>query len=176
MSNSDPILPRHVTLLGEALQPLLAQVETQLRASVGADGAEVLFKEVVSEALDDLPVFVERLRSEASGVLNEVVGADAPADAEVYRAVARFEMVFDDFLGSYSELRDLRDWMKQQAKAEKKVAERRKERRLEMERLNEEARIEEARLEARLAEERFVCTALAVATGVFLGGLFFGDD
>ena len=112
MANSDPILPRHVTLLGEALQPLLAQVEAQLSAPAGADGAEVSFEDFASKALDDMQVFVERLCSEANGVLNEVVGADASTEAEVYRSVGRFEMVFDDFLGSYSELRDLRPYPK----------------------------------------------------------------
>lgn len=112
MANSSPILPPHVTLLGEALQPLLTQVEAQLNAPARVDGAEVIFKEFASKAFNDLPVFVERLCSEANDVLNEVVNADASTEAEVYRAVGRFEMVFDDFLGSYSELRDMRPYPK----------------------------------------------------------------
>ena len=239
MASDDSILPPHVTLLGEALQPLLMKVEAHLSEPACANGIAEVFEDFASRALDDLKVFVERLCSEANGVLNEVVSAEAPTEAGVYRAVGRFEMVFDEFLDSYSELRDLRpypeeqghglllavyrhtlkevevwlrdvvesladpmaalqkrglptsgdvelelsltfttpkemgelrDWMKQQAKAAKKEGKRRKKQKRKMERLNEEARIEEEGSQIALG------ALVTLVAGICLGGLFFGDD
>lgn len=107
MSSSDANLPRHVTLLGEALRTSLPVVEAQLSEPVCANGAEMNFAEL-AKAFDGLGKAMARLSREANGVLNDVLGATRLPDAQVYRAAGRFEMAFDELLHGYTELRRLR--------------------------------------------------------------------
>lgn len=110
MASSDPILPPHVTLLGEALRPLLHKVEGRLGKPVRLIGPEKSFLDEGQHALHQLSDFVERLGSEVNRVLNEVVSAADLPEAKVHRAAGRFEMVLDELLDGYCELRVLRPY------------------------------------------------------------------
>ena len=236
MASGDPILPPHVTLLGEALHPLLRKVEGQLRKPVRPIGAKKSFLAEGQRALHQLGDSVTRLISETNRVLSEVISAADLPEAKVHRAIGRFEMILDEMLDSYSELRELYpypvhkrghelllavyrhrltqlqgwlldvveaiadpvaavkkkglptsgdvqlvlsltftsppeqdellDWIREQTEAQERRA--------------EEAEAQLVAIEeARLAEQRdrdFLGTMVAVEAGVFLGGLFFGDD
>ena len=232
MASSDPILPPHVTLLGEALRPLLRKVEGRLGKPVRLIGPEKSFLNEGQHALHQLSDSVKKLDSEVNRVLNEVVSAADLPEAKVHRATGRFEMVLDELLDGYWELRVLRpypahkrgyelllavyrhalvqiqdwlldvvecladlkkkglptsgevqlnlsltftsppeqgellDWIREQTEEEERRAE---------EAEAQLAAIEEARFEEQQKLSAFRGLA-AVVAGIFLGGLFFGDD
>ena len=73
-------------------------------------GPKESFVAAGQRALGQLGDSVERLCDETNRVLDEVVGtADLP-ESKVHRAVGRFEMVLDELLDGYSELRELRPY------------------------------------------------------------------
>lgn len=104
----DNLLAPHVVLLGEALLPLLRKVEAQLSEPVRPIGADENFLDVCRSTLNQFRESVNRLADEANGTLNGVAGAADVPDAEVHRAVGRLEMVLDELLDSYAELRGAR--------------------------------------------------------------------
>ena len=107
MANNVLLAP-HVVLLGEALQPLLRKVEAALSEPVRPIGADENFLDVCRSTLIQFRESVNRLADEANGTLNGVAGAADVPDAEVHRAVGRLEMVLDELLDSYAELREAR--------------------------------------------------------------------
>ena len=236
MSSSGPILPPHVTLLGEALRPLLRKVEGQLGRPVRPIGSKKSFFAESKRPLRQLGDSVGRLISETNGVLHEVASAADLPEAKVHRAVGRFEVVLDELLGGYSELCELRPYPAHKRGHELLVAVYRHtltqvqgwlldliegladpiaalkkkgqptsgdvqlelsltltsppeqdelldwiwEQTEEKERKAERAEAQAAAIEeARLTEEQklgFLGGLAAVVAGIFLGGLFFGDD
>ena len=102
------ILAPHVVLLGETLQPLLRKVEAALSEPVRPIGADENFLDVCRSTLNQFRESVNRLADEANGTLNGVAGAADVPDAEVHRAAGRLEMVLDELLNSYAELREAR--------------------------------------------------------------------
>lgn len=103
---SDSILAPHLILLGEALQPLLRKVEAALSEPVRPIGTD--FLGFCRPTLNRFGDSVQRLGDEANGALNGVVGAADVPESEVHRAVGRLEMVLDELLDSYAELREAR--------------------------------------------------------------------
>lgn len=104
----DNLLAPHVVLLGEALLPLLRKVEAQLSEPVRPIGTGESFLAVADRTLAQFGESVERLTAEANGALNGIVGAADVPESEVHRAVGRLEMVLDELLASYTDLREAR--------------------------------------------------------------------
>lgn len=102
---SDDILIPHFSLLGEALQPVLHRVEAELSKPAHPTGES--FIAVAEHALGYLSDAVEQLSAETKHVLYSAVAPDAP-EAQVHRAVGRYEMVLDGLLARYAELRQAR--------------------------------------------------------------------
>lgn len=101
-------LAPHIVQLGEALQPALRKVEAELSKTVRPMGRSESFIAAGEGALACLGG-AHRL-AEMMPVLNGVVSAaDVPA-AQVHRAVGRLEVVLDDLLECYAELRQARPW------------------------------------------------------------------
>lgn len=100
-------LAPHIVQLGEALQPALRKVEAELCKTVRPRRGGESFIAAAHGALACLGAVEDRL-TKMLVVLNGVVGAaDVPA-VQVYRAAGRFEMVVDDLLECYVDLRHAR--------------------------------------------------------------------
>ena len=95
---SDSIVTPHFVLLGEALRPVLQKVEAELSKPVRAIGAGESFIAVAEHALGHLGDAAEQLSDETNRVLNGIAGSSDVADAQVYRAVGRYEVVLDGLL------------------------------------------------------------------------------
>lgn len=109
MTNSKTLLPPHVTLLGQALTPLLHRLEGRLAdgttaAKPGSGLAD--FADLAQETLSRFHESLERLVGEANR-LGGLVSASAASDAEVHRTAGRIEIVLDDLLGRYAALGQL---------------------------------------------------------------------
>ena len=119
-----------------------------------------LFLAEGQRALHQLGDSVTRLISETNRVLSEVISAADLPEAKVHRAIGRFEMILDEMLDSYSELRELYPYPVHKRGHELLLA---------------VYRHTLLQLQGWLLD---VVEAIAdpVAAGVFLGGLFFGDD
>ena len=109
-TETQALLPPHVTLLGQALTPALNRIEEQLTNRLAAfkpGGSVADFAETAQETLNQFGESADRLAGEVRR-LDGLVTASAVADADVHRAVGRIEMVLDELLGSYAALRELR--------------------------------------------------------------------
>lgn len=129
MNRNRPLDPRIVTLLGEALQPLLRKVEARLSeparsmdtAEDTEDDAKAGFLDAARGFLDAAESFadvaqrtlgrygdsMERLCTEVNDVIGRVTGT-GDVSADVHRAVGRFEVVLDELLDAYVEVREVR--------------------------------------------------------------------
>ena len=109
-TETQALLPSHVTLLGQALTPALNRIEKRLADDLPAfkpGGSMAEFAEAAQETLNRFGDSADRLVGEVRR-LDAVVTASALADADVHRATGRVEMVLDELLGSYAALRELR--------------------------------------------------------------------
>lgn len=109
MLSNDVVAP-HVVLLGEALQPVLRRIETELRKPVRPVGGNVHFAATGKQAADQLADALQRLSDEGNGALNDIVRSEDAPEAQVHYAVGRFARVLDDMLQHYAELRQVRPW------------------------------------------------------------------
>lgn len=104
MANS--MVAPHIVLLGEALQPVLRKVETQLDASTTHPTHRgETYRDVSERVLDEVQNFMERLANEISQLNKRVVSAADPSDAAVHRSVGRLEVVIDELLDSHAHTR-----------------------------------------------------------------------
>lgn len=103
MASDEPLLPPHVTLLGEALRPLPAQIDAALRAPTRPEEPETSFVTAAQLGLAKLDEGVQRLVSEVDALGSIVTAADAPA-ADVHRAAGRVEAVLEDQLRLHAAL------------------------------------------------------------------------
>ncbi len=215
---SNSIIAPQVVLLGEALQPLLRKVEARLNEPARPVGAGESFVDFGQHALNRLGDGVGRLCDEANGVLKEIVGAADVPEAKVYRAAGRFEVVLDELLECYAELREarphaaharghrllvavfrhalaqVRDWLRDVVDTAADPLEVVKRRGLpthgevtvtlsldftapkELDEFNDWMAAEEERAEAEHRRRGVWSGVTALVAGIFLGGLFFGDD
>lgn len=107
MAIDEPLLPPHVTLLGKALRPLPAQIDTALRTPTPPEEPETSFVTAAQIGLAKLDRGVERMVSEVNALGRIVTASDAP-DADVHRAAGRVEAVLDDQLRLHAALYHLR--------------------------------------------------------------------
>lgn len=210
---SDNILAPHIVLLGEALQPVLRRVEAELSKPAHPTGKS--FIAVAEHSLGYLGDAVERLSAEMNRVLNSVVEAADVPDAQVHRAVGRYEVILDGLLERYAELRQARprlahrrghellvtvfrhtltqiqDWLRDVVDTATDPMQVLKRKGLptsgnvslelaihfttpkELEKFTDWVAEQE---EAEDRKSSFWNGLAAVAFGIFLGGLFFGDD
>ena len=102
-----PLLHPHVTLLGEALRPLPAQIDAALHTPTPPKEPEISFVTAAQVGLARLDEGVERMASEVNALGHIVTAADAPA-ADVHRAAGRIEAVLEDQLRLHAALYHLR--------------------------------------------------------------------
>ena len=89
-------------VLGGALQPALRRVEAALNEPVRSTGRGESFIAVAERALGHLGDALEQLEEETK-LLHRSLAPDVP-EAEIHRAVGRFEMVLDGLLQCHAEL------------------------------------------------------------------------
>ena len=103
MASDEALLPQHVTLLGEALRPLPAQIDAALRTPTPPEEPETSFVTAAQLGLARLDEAVQRMVSEVNALGRIVTAAEAPA-AEVHRAAGRVEAVLEDQLRLHAAL------------------------------------------------------------------------
>lgn len=106
--SDQPVLPRRVTLLGEAMRPLERRISGRLDMPVAPVADVPGMNEIVSNHLGALQDIVQRLPDRLAGLMADVVENEGVSDAEVYRAAGRLEASVDDLLAGYLGVRALR--------------------------------------------------------------------
>lgn len=106
--SDQPVLPRRVTLLGEAMRPLERKISGRLDMPVAPVADVPGMNEIVSNHLAALQEIIHRLPDRIAGLMDDVVDNEGASDAEVYRAVGRIEASVDDLLAGYRGVRVLR--------------------------------------------------------------------
>lgn len=105
--SDDEILPRRLTVLGDAMRPLLPKLKQQLDMPVTRTTPVFSMVDVVAMQLDRLETVINRLTEAINGPISESVAKEDTSDAGLYRAAGRFEAVLDDLLSGYREVRRL---------------------------------------------------------------------
>lgn len=101
--NDTIVVPHRLQVLGQALKPvwrnLNAHLEQPSVTSIPVHG----MLDVISRHLDYLQVAVRPLATRIDDLMTDVVSNDGVTDAEVYRAVGRFEAPLDDLVDHFHE-------------------------------------------------------------------------
>ncbi|MDR2452698.1 MAG: hypothetical protein LBE85_13275 [Candidatus Accumulibacter sp.] len=105
--DDEPLLPRRVTLLGEAMRPLWRKIETRLDEHVVPVTPAYGLDEVVSCHLNELHTLGYRLTDRINDLMSDVVANEHSTDGDVYRAVGRFEVFVEELLAGYRDVRAL---------------------------------------------------------------------
>lgn len=101
------VVPHRLQVLGEALKPVWQKLDDQLaQSSVTAIPVHGMI-DVISAHLDYLQVAMRPLGSRVESLMADVVSNEGVSDAEVYRAVGRFEAPLDDLADHFQEARAL---------------------------------------------------------------------
>ena len=99
--SDQPVLPHRVTLLGEAMRPLVQKISDRIDIPVTPVADVYAMIEIVSNHLTALQDVAHRLPDRIAGLMADVVDNTGASDAEVYRAAGRFEASIDDLLAGY---------------------------------------------------------------------------
>jgi len=91
-------LPHRVKTLGVALRPSLQGLEQGMRQSVRADVPVYNMLETVSHHLRSIGEDVSRLSVGVDTLMTDAIAFEAVSDAQVYRAVGRFDAHWDGLL------------------------------------------------------------------------------
>lgn len=105
--SDETMLPRRISLLGEAMSPVLVKLRTGIAQKVSATVPVGSMIDVISMSLNSLQGSVHRLNGQVNALMSDVVEKDDASDADVYRAVGRFEAFLDDLLSEYQGLKRL---------------------------------------------------------------------
>lgn len=105
--SDEPMLPPRMTLLGEAMRPVWEKVREEIDLCVPQTEVVVGMGEVVLHHFQSLQDSIPRLADRINRLMDDVVTNEAAGDAEVYRAVGRFEAFLDDLLADYRSVRAL---------------------------------------------------------------------
>lgn len=103
----EAVLPRRISLLGEAMTPVLVKLRTEIAQPISATAPVGSMIEVISAGLNSLQSIVHRLNGQVNALMSDVVAKEDASDADVYRAVGRFEAFLDDLLSEYQGLKRL---------------------------------------------------------------------
>lgn len=99
--SEQPLLPRRLTLLGETMRPLALKISGRIDMPVSPVADVHGIDEIVSSHLATLQDIVHRLPGRLAGLMADVVDNEDASDAEICRAVGRFEASVDDLLAGY---------------------------------------------------------------------------
>lgn len=105
--SDESMLPPRMTLLGVAMRPIWEKVQEEIDLHVPQTEVVVGMGEVVLHHFQLLQDSVPRLADRINRLMDDVVTNEAAGDAEVYRAVGRFEAFLDDLLADYRSVRAL---------------------------------------------------------------------
>lgn len=100
MSETSP-LPRHLTVLGEAMRPVWQTLTVELDAPVRLTAPVVDMFASVQHHLSLLTSTLGRLSEQTDDLMREVLAKQDASDLVVYRAVGRFEAPLLDILAGY---------------------------------------------------------------------------
>ena len=103
---SKRLVPPHLVLFGEALRPVLRKVEDQLRTPARPMDRVESFRDFSERVLGQVSDSVDRLVDQIKALNKQVVRAADTPGPEVHRSVGRLEMVVDELLKSYADVRD----------------------------------------------------------------------
>lgn len=97
------VVPHRLQVLGEALKPVWKKLDARLgKPPVPTIPIQDMIK-VISNHLDYLQVAMRPLAGRVEALMSDVVANEDVSDAEVYRAVGRFEAPLDDLAEHYLE-------------------------------------------------------------------------
>lgn len=99
--NDESLLPRRLTVLGEAMRPVSQKLDAELDYTAWSTTPVVDIAATVRHELAQLETAVHRLTDRINDLMGEVVSNESASDSEVYRAVGRFEALLRDVLASY---------------------------------------------------------------------------
>jgi len=105
--HDEPLLPHRLTLLGEAMRPLWLKVNAQLDMPIRHSLMVPDMADVVSHHLRKVGHAIQGLSDRVNGLMRDVVSNEDASDAEVCRAVGRFEAFLDDLLAGHDAVRAL---------------------------------------------------------------------
>lgn len=105
--SDEPLLPHRITLMGEAMRPIWLNVQAQLDRHVQPITAVADMGELISQHFASLQNNIPRLTDRINRLIGDVVSNEDAGDADVYRAVGRFEAFLDDLLADYHAVRSL---------------------------------------------------------------------
>jgi len=103
----EAVLPRRISLLGEAMTPVLVKLRNEIAQPISATAPVGSMIDVISAGLNSLQSIVHRLNGQVNALMSDVVAKEDASDADVYRAVGRFEAFLDDLLSEYQGLKRL---------------------------------------------------------------------
>ena len=103
----ETILPKRISLLGEAMSPVLVSLRSGIAQQLSATTPVGAMIDVVSVSLNSLQGIVHRLNGQVNGLMSDVVAREDASDADVYRAVGRFDAFLDELLAEYQGLKRL---------------------------------------------------------------------
>ena len=101
---SNSIVAPHIVLIGDALKPALRKIEARLNEPAPPMGTAESFRNVSERVLAQVSAAARRLVDEVNDLGRIMQAPDAP-DAQVHRAVGRLEMVLDELLESFADVR-----------------------------------------------------------------------
>lgn len=99
--NDESLLPRRLTILGEAMRPVWQKLDAELDITPWSNTPVIDIAATVRHELAQLETALHRLTDRINDLMGEVVSNEAASDSEVYRAVGRFEAPLRDVLASY---------------------------------------------------------------------------
>lgn len=101
------VLPKRISLLGEAMNPVLVKLRSGIAQQLSVTAPVGAMIDVISVSLNSLQGMVHRLNGQVNALMSDVVSKEDASDADVYRAVGRFEAFLDDLLSEYQGLKRL---------------------------------------------------------------------
>lgn len=100
----EAVLPKRISLLGEAMNPVLRKLRSGIAQRLTATAPVGSMIDVISLSLNSLQGIVHRLNGQVNALMSDVVSKEDASDADVYRAVGRFDGFLDDLLSEYQGL------------------------------------------------------------------------
>jgi hypothetical protein len=99
--SDEPLLPPRLTLLGEAMRPVLKMLEREIDRPIQPSTFVLDMKDILPKHMDALSSFINRLDDRLNRFIPDVVSNETATDAEVYRAVGRLEALLEDMIEEY---------------------------------------------------------------------------
>lgn len=101
------VVPQRLQVLGQALKPVWKCLTEQLEQPHAATIPVHAMLNVISRHLDYLQVAVSPLANRIDDLMRDVVSNEHVTDAQVYRAVGRFEAPLEDLVDHFNEVASL---------------------------------------------------------------------